>query len=482
MLSRDATRPPAAPALDAARPRLVAALAAAPALAFALAVGPALARVPALLGDPRAGLAAALVMLLLAAGAGASWLSAAPRLDAGMRRRALVALALAAIATGALAVLPAPAFAAPPWARALAAAAVTAPAGFVLGLPLPALLRAAHKDVPRWLSLATALPLVLTGIGAALAIATVAVGVAALGAVLLALGIGGSVALAHGDRVRNTDPGNGLWRPPGHFYSPLPDVAQVRADAERVWPEGGRTLPGLELRLDAQRALLRELAALAADAQLAAAPGATNRYGTDNAFFGGGDAFVYHALLRKLRPRRVIEVGAGWSSALLLDTVERHLDGATRCTFVEPFPQTLHALLRAGDLERVRVLPQRVQDVPLPVFDELEANDVLFVDSSHVCKTGSDVHWLLFEVLPRLRKGVWVHFHDVGACFEYPPDWVYAGRAWNEVYALRALLTGSRDWVVELHAPSLAVAGVPELTAVPVLAAHPGGSLWLRRA
>jgi hypothetical protein len=94
------------------------------------------------------------------------------------------------------------------------------------------------------------------------------------------------------------------------------------------------------------------------------------------------------------------------------------------------------------------VLAQRVQDVPLSTFTALQANDILFVDSSHVVKVGSDVAWILFEILPCLAPGVIVHFHDIPYPFEYPLHWLHAGRAWNEAYVLRAFLQFNADFEI----------------------------------
>lgn len=276
-----------------------------------------------------------------------------------------------------------------------------------------------------------------------------------------------------------------LWVPPGHFYSPIPDLTEVRADAGRVFAAGLRDLPGIDLAVPAQLALLRELARCYGTEDFAAAPEGQRRYGTANDFFCYGDAFVWHALLRHLQPARVVEVGSGWSSAVLLDTNDRHCGGRIECTFIEPFPERLQQRLLPGDTARVRLLAQRVQDVPLTVFTALAAGDVLFVDSSHVCKTGSDVHHILFEILPRLARGVWVHCHDIFANFEYPQRWVDEGRAWNENYFLRAFLLDNHAWRIELHPATLAASRDPDvraqLAAMPKLAANIGGSLWLRR-
>jgi pterin-4a-carbinolamine dehydratase len=273
-----------------------------------------------------------------------------------------------------------------------------------------------------------------------------------------------------------------LWAPPGHFYSPLPDPAELEADAKRRWPPQPRELPGIDLRLPEQVALAQQLARCYPDADLPDVVQPERRYCTANEYFGFGDAFVYQALLRQFRPQRVVEVGSGWSTALLLDTDDRWLGGRTEVTCIEPFPDRLHSLLFARDWGRVRLLQQRVQDVALAEFAALQAGDVLFVDSSHVAKTGSDVVHLVCEVLPRLCSGVLVHCHDVHANFEYDEAWVREGRAWNEAYFLRAFLQHSTAFEIVLHAPTLALhAAELLLPLMPRVGENTGGSLWLRR-
>jgi hypothetical protein len=155
-------------------------------------------------------------------------------------------------------------------------------------------------------------------------------------------------------------------------------------------------------------------------------------------------------MIRHARPRRVIEVGSGHSSCALLDTNERFFNHSIACTFIEPYPQLLTSLIRDEDRDRITLLTRNLQDVDPAVFLELSANDILFIDSSHVSKTNSDVNRIFFEVLPRLKSGVYIHFHDIFYPFEYPKEWVYQGRAWNEAYVLRAFLQHNDRFEIQL--------------------------------
>jgi hypothetical protein len=229
-----------------------------------------------------------------------------------------------------------------------------------------------------------------------------------------------------------------LPQPLGHFYSPVTDPAALAADAGRLWPAQA-IAHGLDVRDDAQRRLLREVfPALLADFDYPrAADGDPQRFHIGNDQFPEADARALFALLRHWRPARMIEVGSGYSTLLAADVNRRFLDGAMRLTAIEPFPRPF--LDGLAGLHALRV--ERVQDTPLAVFAALDAGDVLFVDSSHVLKTGSDLADLLLRVLPTLRPGVRVHFHDVFLPDEYPREWaIDENRGWNEQYAVQALL------------------------------------------
>ena len=123
-----------------------------------------------------------------------------------------------------------------------------------------------------------------------------------------------------------------------------------------------------------------------------------------------------------------------------------------------------------------------MQDVDVGRFAALEANDILFIDSTHVSRIDSDVNRIFFEILPRLAAGVLVHLHDVFYPFEYPREWVYEGRAWNENYVLRAFLQYNRAWEIRFFNNYLARRH-PEafFGALPLARENPGGSIWLAR-
>ena len=192
--------------------------------------------------------------------------------------------------------------------------------------------------------------------------------------------------------------------PAGHYYSAIPsaDDRQRALANSRAAPT---ELPGIDLGIERQWALLEDLRPLLESGGLTDEPAGGRRYGFTNPSFGPGDAIVLQALMRHFRPRRIVEVGSGHSSALMLDVDEFHLGRSVEFTFLEPYPDLLKSLMKPGDPSWA-VRQQIVQEADLEPFRRLEANDILFIDSTHVLKAGSDVSRLLFEVLPVLAPGV----------------------------------------------------------------------------
>lgn len=171
------------------------------------------------------------------------------------------------------------------------------------------------------------------------------------------------------------------------------------------------------------------------------------RFHEINGQFDLTDARVLFCMLRMIRPRRIVEVGSGYSTLLMTDVNTRFLNEGAIITSIEPYPRPFLDQLHAqGAIQLVR---QRAQEVSASLFAELEAGDVLFIDSSHVSKTGSDVNRLILEVLPSLASGVYVHVHDIFFPSDYPKSWVLErSLSWNEQYLLQALLTGNQQFRV----------------------------------
>jgi hypothetical protein len=274
-----------------------------------------------------------------------------------------------------------------------------------------------------------------------------------------------------------------LFVPPGHYYSPVvdPGEAERTLAALETAPQPTR-LP--DVAID-HEAMLRLWGELLPDLNAAPFPDQQSdgfHYFCDNTAYSWGDGLIYYAMLRRWRPRRIVEVGSGYSSALLVDTLARAWPEPCEITFVEPNPEVIEALLGA-ELDRFRLIASPVQACPIEVFTSLRSGDFLFIDSTHVLKTGSDVHRELFEILPALAPGVIIHFHDMFWPFEYPRHWaVEENRSWNELYAMRALLSGNAEYEVLMFNDYMAKVE-PALVSetCPRFLFNPGGALWLRK-
>ena len=192
----------------------------------------------------------------------------------------------------------------------------------------------------------------------------------------------------------------------------------------------------------------------------------------DQDWFPRLDAAAAYAMVRSDPPRRIVEVGSGHSTRFLARAVA---DGklATRITAIDPEPRA-----RIAGLD-VEFLQQPVQEVDKAVFEGL---DVLFVDSSHQVKPGSDLERIL-EILPGLPAGARVHFHDIFLPDDYPPQWSW--RRYNEQAAVADLVAGgwrcefSSHWVASRH-PELLARGV--LGRLPLVPGALESSLWLRKS
>ena len=272
-----------------------------------------------------------------------------------------------------------------------------------------------------------------------------------------------------------------LLFPLGHFYSPIADPDDLRAREHAIWA-CREDMPGVMMDVGALLAVLRDVGAQARDADYPTDPSPDpTRFHYGNDQYPPLDALFLHGALRHFRPRRMIEVGSGYSSLVTANVNRRYLGNGMEFTCIEPYPRQF---LIDGVEGISRLRRQKVEDVEPEFFDRLGENDVLFIDSSHVVKIGSDVNFLLFEVLPRLKPGVLVHIHDIFLPDEYPKVWMLdQGRNWNEQYVVRAFLQYNSAWEIVWAAHYMATRRPTEVTMafLPAARVTGGGSLWLRR-
>jgi predicted O-methyltransferase YrrM len=228
--------------------------------------------------------------------------------------------------------------------------------------------------------------------------------------------------------------------PPGHYYSPIPDLNDIWNNAGIIYDPNIKEIPGIDINHNMQLMFGETFVSIYNDIPFKERYGNGARYHLDNPCFSYGDAVSLYSMLRLIKPKRIIEIGSGYSSAAMLDVNEQFFDNILQFTFIDPYPERLLGLLYKQDLEICNIIKLNVQNVKLEVFAALQDNDVLFIDSSHVAKTYSDINYIMFNILPFLNKGVVIHFHDIFWPFEYPRLWLEQGRAWNEVYFVRAFL------------------------------------------
>ena len=269
--------------------------------------------------------------------------------------------------------------------------------------------------------------------------------------------------------------------PAGHYYSSIPDPADLLQRQDQIWALR-KDLSGVDMQTARQLALLEHLKPLLTAVDYPVdAPHEPDRYYYMNGMFPVLDAEFLFGFLCHVQPKRVIEVGSGFSSLVMADVNRRVLGNSIDVTCIEPYPRDF---LIAGVDGITRLVTSRLQDVDLAIFDALDSGDELFIDSSHVSKTGSDVNLLFFEILPRLKRGVFVHLHDIFLPDEYPKPWVLdEQRSWCEQYLLHAFLMFNKQWRVMWMAHYMITRYPQAVSAVfprcPALGA--GGSFWMRR-
>ena len=238
---------------------------------------------------------------------------------------------------------------------------------------------------------------------------------------------------------------------PLHYYSPVPDIDQLKNNIERWYRRGNWS--AIDLNVDGQLRLLDDLQPFSSEYEKlpSFAEIAMAGYGPG---YGEVEAHLLHCILRYLKPRRVIEVGSGLSTYFIAAALEQNrteTQTESNLVCIEPFPNTkLEELiaLHGGVLKT-----SEVQDVEPSLFEMLQPGDVLFIDSTHVSKLGSDVNFLYLDVLPLLQQGVWVHIHDIpfpylSAPPEHPLFDLYL--LWNEAALVKGFLMYNSAFTIRI--------------------------------
>jgi hypothetical protein len=259
-----------------------------------------------------------------------------------------------------------------------------------------------------------------------------------------------------------------------HYYSPVTQAEDVAAPG--FWDEQ-TSLRGVDMGEAAALALIADVLPRYLDefrGRFVVEAGPDPRaFHVVNGVYMAVDAHIYYALIRHVAPRRIIEIGSGQSTRVAVEAVRanRAAGAAGEITCIEPFPgDVIESLAATGD---VRLVRSRVQDLGVGFFAALQPGDLLFIDSTHVLREGSDVQFEYLELLPSLPENVLVHVHDISLPRRYPRCYVEQGIHWNEQYLLQAFLAfNSRFEVVWagnhllLRHPELMHATFPEIAAM----------------
>lgn len=232
----------------------------------------------------------------------------------------------------------------------------------------------------------------------------------------------------------------GIFPIRNHYYEPR-FVYPTNFDFDQI-----RKIP-FEIDLDKQLLLLNEfyniveLNSLPPDI-----PISKGGFFVNNPNFGAGDVELYYLIIRKFKPKRIIEIGSGYSTMLCLKAIDQNkLDGIqTDLTCIEPFEMPF-----LNQEKNITLIRKPVEEVGFDLFQSLEENDILFIDSSHIIRPGNDLLHIFFEILPMLKKGVIIHIHDIFSPRHYPKEWLTEKmRFWNEQYLLEAFLHNNHDYQV----------------------------------
>jgi hypothetical protein len=238
-----------------------------------------------------------------------------------------------------------------------------------------------------------------------------------------------------------------LWESKGyhvtstHFSSPIPDTRTLKDD---LWTKLSE-LVGIDINEEGQVSLLSQFSSQFKEEYESLPRNKTSipfQYYVNNGRFESVDGEILYCMVRHFKPKRILEIGAGNSTYLSAQAILRNKkDGNHNCELiaVDPYPNDV---LKAGFPGLHKLMPAKIQDIPLSEFNQLRENDILFIDSSHALKIGSDVQYEYLEILPRLNNGVIVHAHNIYLPSEYSKEQILEMHIfWTEQYLLQAFLS-----------------------------------------
>lgn len=266
---------------------------------------------------------------------------------------------------------------------------------------------------------------------------------------------------------------------PVQYYEPIPDTRILK---DSIWNKHSE-LVGIKLNSKSQLKLLSKFQTMYKKEYSQIPHDKTSSpldYFIQNGGFESVDGEILYCMLRYFKPSQLFEIGSGYSSLLAKKALGKNLEDGrkTKYTIFDPYPTKL--IKSNYKLKKIKA-----EDIPTKQFDQLGQNDILFIDSSHVVRIGGDVQFLILEVLPRIKKGTVVHFHDIFLPSNYLKDQVLKNyEFFSEQYLLQAFLTENENWEILLAASYLHLYHPKKLSA-----AFPSydknttwpGSFWIRK-
>lgn len=267
-----------------------------------------------------------------------------------------------------------------------------------------------------------------------------------------------------------------IW---GHYYEPQFEFPKS-FDASLKRPLHIDFKVAQQLKQLASFQFAEELESFSIDKQKSHAPGRPSFY-INNGAFGPGDADLYYLMIRNLKPKRIIEIGSGFSTLLALEAVKKNAaEGVhTKLICIEPYETAW--LDTCNEIELIR---KRLEELDLSFFSQLEENDILFIDSSHIIQPDNDVLYEYLRLLPALNKGVLIHVHDIFSPRNYRQEWITEEvRFWNEQYLLEAFLYYNQSFSVVFALNLIKNDHYQEVSEVlkNVTPASQPGSFWLQK-
>lgn len=235
----------------------------------------------------------------------------------------------------------------------------------------------------------------------------------------------------------------GIQMIPAGYYSPVPNLMELRKERE-LWAKKSE-LPGVFIDLEDQIKNLKKISSKYSNEWKGNKIYKEGIHGGFGPGFGYIEAQALHSVVRYYKPQRIVEVGSGVSTYCSLSALQINKEEGKegKITAIEPYPyQTLEELIDKNN--NIELVKKKVQEVPLEFFQSLDEHDLLFIDSSHTVKIGSDVNYLILEVLPRLKSGVLVHFHDISLPYDYQKNTLQTYYHRSETSLLRAFLIHNR--------------------------------------